>query len=101
MELNGRKIAISSYTSAVIDDNTIIYNEVAERIVVLNDSDAFIWEKIVEMSQQEIDLITQEIANKICQEFNIRDIEFQSICTDVDNTIQSFFDASLLFFCVR
>lgn len=96
MKLNGKDIAISSYTTETVCGKTVLYNEAVKKIVVVNQTADFIWRNIIDMYQQEKDLSTEEIAGLICRNYHLGNEEFQAVCKDTDQTIASFFDASLL-----
>lgn len=96
MRLNGKEIVILPYVSETVDNDLVLYNEVARKIVVVNHSGAFIWKEIVEMYQNKKDLTTKDIANKIFQTYNVVEDVSKDIYDDIEKTILSFFDASLL-----
>lgn len=96
MRLNEKKIVIQPYISKTIGDELVLYNEMAQKIVVANHSAALIWNEIIDTYHQQKNLTTQEIASLMCRRYNIHDMNLQDICNDVDKIINLFIDASLL-----
>lgn len=96
MKLNGREITIQSYVSESIGDQLVIYNEIVKKVIIANDTAAFIWKTIVDMWQTGRDINTQDIAEIVCRDYNICDNTLPEICGDIEEMIHSFFEASLL-----
>lgn len=96
MRLNQKEIILHSFVSESIDDQMVLYNEVAQKVVVVNQSAAFIWNEIVDKYRQKTNLSTEEIAHLICKKYHLTDNSFLGVCDDIEDTIASFFEASLL-----
>lgn len=95
MKLNGVETSISSYTSEALNNEIVIYNEEDHKVIVLNPTAALVWKEITE-SQNKTDSCTKDIASMLMKVFNVPESNIDTVCSDVDETIELLFQASLL-----
>ena len=65
MKLNDIEIKISNYTSEILDDEMVLYNEESQKIIILNQTAIFIWKEITENYCENKNICTQDIVNNL------------------------------------
>lgn len=96
MLLNGNKIRIARYSMNMLEDEMVLFNEEANKVVVLNRTAAFIFNELVESDEFGVALTSSIIANKLLSKYNLLDSEFKKVCIDVDSSLDSLYKAELL-----
>lgn len=96
MKLNDVEISVSKYISKELDNDTVLYNEDEIKVIVLNNSASLIWETIIENYKNRKNLSTADIVNVLLKVYDISGEEIDNIHSDVNETINSLFQASLL-----
>ena len=96
MKLNNKIITLASYTSEQLEDDLIIFNEENKKIIIVNQTAAYIWNKILYAYNNNTDLTNDDILNDMSNEFlgmsNVCDVK-----SDIENTIKTFFEALLIY----
>lgn len=96
MKLNGVETSISSYTSETLNDEMVLYNEESIKIIVLNQTAILVWKEITESYRKNENICTKDIANAIMKIYELFESEIDTVCNDVDETIELLFQSSLL-----
>lgn len=96
MKLNDMEIKISNYISETLDDEMVLYNEESQKIVILNQPAIFVWKEITASYLENKNICTQDIVNYLLTIYNISEIDISTVVNDVEETIELFFQASLL-----
>lgn len=96
MKLNGAEIGISTYMSETLNDEMVLYNEDSKKIIVLNQTAMLVWKEITESHVKNENICTKDIVNKIVKIYELSEDERNTVCNDVDETIELLFESSLL-----
>ena len=96
MKLNGLEIHVSPYTSESINNEMVMFNEERKLIIVLNHTAMLVWKEITESYLRNSNISTNDIAYTFRKTYNIAESDFDIVCSDIDETINMFFQSSLL-----
>lgn len=96
MKLNGVNINIAPYVSEDFEEETVIYNEDAKKIVVLNCMATLIWSEVIKNSTENNDMSSSDIVNTIIDKCIGSIPEEQLLYNDVNETLELLFEAGLL-----
>ena len=97
MKLNGKTIKLEPYAAENLDNETVIYIEESGKIVLLNDSATIILNQIYQGYSKGTDTSTDDIVACIFNIYpSLSKDELNNIYCDVKETIDLFFEASLI-----
>lgn len=96
MKLNGVEMSVSKYISEELGSEIVLYSEEEKKVIVLNHTASLIWKTIIENYENEKNLSTSDIAEGLLKKYDISREEIENIYSDVNETINLFFQASLL-----
>lgn len=96
MKLNDTEVRLASFSAEVVDDDTLIFNEDANKIIVMNQTASVIWRELVNCNSANSTIDTGVLTRLLMDEFNIPEEAYGFIYCDVQTTLSSFYSASLL-----
>lgn len=96
MKLNDTEVRLATFSAEVVDDDTLVFNEDANKIVVMNQTASVIWRELVNCNLTNSTIDTGMLTRLLMDEFNIPIEAYDSIYGDVETTLGDFFSASLL-----
>ena len=96
MKLNNINIRIALNSSENLDEEMVLYNEEASKIIVLNRSAAYVWKKIIEFVEEKTDFRSENIVDKLLSYYELSKESFNEVLIDVNETIELLFEAGLI-----
>ena len=99
IKIDNKLYSIMDLSIEEIEGEYLAYNSEMETIIVFNKTASIIWNCIIEAIKKSGIITTNEICNKIMNEYNISESEFNTISTDVNELFSSFADKKILNIC--
>ena len=96
MILNNKKVFMQPCVSETINNNTVLYIETAQKVIVMNDTATIIWKLISKSIEMDSVLSTEQIAYEICNKYDLDECLLSDVSKDVDDVLETFFKQSLL-----
>ena len=79
---------LNKYMIEKLDNDIILYLEKEEKILTMNETASFIWNKLVEADAKEEAISDKDIVNEMINVYKCKPEQFLSILTDVSNSIE-------------
>ena len=96
MELDGKKIVVSSFSSETLDQDLIIFNETHKKIVLLNHTAVVVWKIILENVSTSGIVTSSDVVNTVMTLYQLPESETSTVFTDVQETIAALYESSLI-----
>ena len=96
MKLNKSEITIAEFEESVLDDELIIFVKEYHKIIVLNQTAATILKYLLLCYETNLDVDTSDIKMKLLTEYKDSVPNDAELTNDINETIQLFFESSLL-----
>lgn len=79
-----------------IDDEVILYNEITDKIIVMNITSTYIYRKLQDSSEKNYDISDVEISNYLFTIFDIDEFQKVDVIEDVRDILNSFLREGVL-----